>query len=330
MKRVTSHSSVAAMRERAIDVLVRGRARTSGYDVDTSPVWTAVHDDALARLGPPPGLSTAEVAELARPTDRPKLHVVVSRRGEPVLVSTLRRRQQHWEPVAATVVIGGNVSSGAHDHGLDMIGHDIVVPETFESPARYPGSTAIPFAVHGMALDGRHEHYWRSSKAWKDVRATRGRTAEVEAVVGDVGALTWAIDNWRSNWSEHQSDETGAAADMERVWPGRLAAGRLFVVGLRHRGDYVAANVNEVASGVVYGLITARDVSWSRGSLGTRLIDETFRLATESGLERIDLGGYSDYKRRFAPVCDVRHTIRYDRPRPLARLAARSRTIVGR
>ncbi len=306
-------------------------ATARGFDVTVSPAWTPDHDHALTSIGPPAGMSTDEVVELGKATDRDKLHVVAAHRDIPVLVTTLRRRQEHWEPASAAVVVG--CPSAVHGHGheaLAYVGRDVVIPEVFELPSSYPRASATPFAVFGMALDGRHEAYWRSSKAWKDVRSTRSRTDQLEVVVNDPDALTWAIGRWRANWEQHPNDETGAVGDMEALWPKRLASGRLFVVGLRHHDRFVAANVNEVVAGVLYGLITARDPSWRNGSIGTRLIDETFIQATAAGIDRIDLGGFGSYKQRFAPVCDVRHTVMYRPPRPLGRCIDMSRRRVVR
>lgn len=315
---------------RSVDTWLRFRARTNGLTVRTSTTWTSDHDRALEIIGPPASMSIGEVRLLAQPRDRAKIHIIAEDNSGPVAVVTLRNRQTHWEPVTSAVVVGGPVGPRRGSAEVfAFVDHDIVLPEVFETPFDHPRGRHEPFAVHGTRLDGTHEDYWRSSKAWKDVRSTRSKTEAVEVTVGDPAAISWTIDRWAATWEGHPNDETSAAADMAALWPDRLRTGRLFVVSLSHRGEIVAANVNEVADGVLYGLITARDTSWRRGSLGTRLIDATFEQATSAGLRRIDLGGYSDYKHRFAPVCDVRHTVRYDRIRPRQQLGRVRRRLLG-
>ncbi|TQM24290.1 acetyltransferase (GNAT) family protein [Microbacterium kyungheense] len=289
----------------------RARARAHGLQVviDESP--TAEFERALEHLVP----AEDDVARfvhrtLAQPTGTPKRNVVVRRRGEPVLATTLRARQDHWEIATATVAPSLPIPcrAGLLESALAAIGLDIlIIDHVGDAKTDFRRQKLIPFDCYVAPLhDFDFDAYWRSTRLREDIRRAQRKTADHRIVNDDLAMVEWTIDTWEGRWTDHPNDEAGAADDLRAIWPELLRRGRLMSAALvTPDGTPVASNVNMVDGDTLVGLITARntEIPASGGSIGTLAAIACFDAARDAGLAKVDIGGYHDqYKRRLAPA----------------------------
>ncbi len=286
------------------------RARMRGLRVVIEEAPSAEFLAALESLLPPDDEVARFVhAALAEPTGIPKRNVVVLHRGEPVLATTLRARQDHWELATTTVAptLPIPCRDGFLEPALSSLGLRIlIVDHVGDAKKDFTRQELRPFDSYVAQLDGfDFDAYWRSTRLREDIRRAQRKAPDLEVVQDDLAAVTWSIDTWEGRWTDHPNDEAGAADDLRAVWPEMLRRGRLMSTGLvTPEGAPVAFNVNMVDGDTLVGLITARDVTvQGAGSIGTLAAIECFDAARRAGLAKVDIGGYHDhYKRRLTPV----------------------------
>ncbi|GAA2982244.1 hypothetical protein JOD63_002530 [Microbacterium terrae] len=288
---------------------VRSRLRGLQVVVDETP--SAEFRQAIDHLVP----AEQDVARfvhhaLAEQTSIPKRNVVVLRHGEPVLATTLRARQEHWEIATATVAPSLPIPcrEGMLESALSAIGlHILIIDHVGDAKADFPRQKLIPFDSYVAPLDGfDFDAYWRSTRLREDIRRAQRKTADLRVVHDELATVDWSIDTWEGRWTDHPNDEAGAADDLRTIWPELLRRGKLKATALVDPdGTPAASNVNLVDGDTLIGLITARNVAIpaSGGSIGTLAAIACFDEARAAGLAKVDIGGYHDhYKRRLAPV----------------------------
>lgn len=246
---------------------------------------------------------------LGEPTNVPKRNVLVLQGGEPVLATTLRLREDHWEPAttAAAPALKIPARDGMLEPALASLGLPIlIVDHVGDAKKDFPRQQLHPFESYVAQLNGfDFDEYWRSTRLREDIRRAQRKASDLRVVQDDPDAVTWSIDTWEGRWTDHPNEEAGAAEDLRAIWPELLRRGRLMSTALvSPEGTPVASNVNMVAGDTLIGLITARDMSvQGAGSVGTLVAVECFDAARRAGLEKVDIGGYHDhYKRRLAPA----------------------------
>lgn len=264
--------------------------------------------------------------QLAQPTRVQKRNILVLQAGEPVLATTLRRRAHFWEPATTTCAPFLRLPhrEGHLEEALSASLHEVVIPEHIGDPADFRRHEVTPFEVYAMPLQAADFRAYWSENTWRNIVKTRNKTGDLTVAMDDPDALEWLVARWETNWVDHESDEIGAADDLRAVWPELLARGHLKTITLVAGGSPVAAYAMAVRGKTVKGLVTARDKSWTRGSLGIRVLIETMEAARAAGFERLDMGGYSTYKHRFAPSGGIHHTVHL-RPMLPGRLDAAAR-----
>jgi hypothetical protein len=265
---------------------------------------------------------------LAEPTGVPKRNVLVLHGGEPVLATTLRSRQHFWEPATTTCAPYLRLPhrDGHLEAALAAAEHEIHILEYFGDPQDFRHQRVTLLEVFAMPLqEGDFRSYW-SDNTRRAVAKTRTKTAGVTVALDDPHALEWLVSRWEGNWADNPSDETGVADDLRAAWPDMLACGLLRTVTLLADGRPVAAYASGVRGRDLIGLVTARDRSWTSGSLGTRVLVETMQAAQEAGFQRLEIGGYHEYKHRFAPSGGFHPQIRVIPGAP-GRIEARARRL---
>ncbi|CDK01856.1 hypothetical protein MIC448_920017 [Microbacterium sp. C448] len=294
------------------------RARLRGLRVVIEETPSAEFQDALEHLVP----ADDEVARLvhrtlSEPTSVPKKNVIVLQRGEPILATTVRARQDRWEIATTTVAptLPIPCREGMLEPALSSLGLRIlIVDHVGDAHADFARHRLVPFDSYVATLNGfDFEAYWRSTRLWEDLRRVERKTAEWDIVHDDPATLDWSIDTWEGRWTDHPNDEAGAADDLRALWPELLRMKRLMSTALvTPDGSAVASTVNIIDGDTLVGLITARDVAMptSTGSVGTRVAVECFNAARSAGLAKVDIGGYHDhYKRRLTPAGRVAYGV---------------------
>ncbi|MFB8146055.1 GNAT family N-acetyltransferase [Microbacterium sp. NPDC056003] len=246
---------------------------------------------------------------LAQPTDVPKRNVVVLHRGEPVIATTLRLRQDRWELASTTAAPTFAIPhrEGMLEPALSALGLPIlIIDHVGDAKDDFPRQKLHPFDSYVAPLQGfDFDAYWRSTRLREDIRRAERKASDLQVVQDDAEVVKWSIDTWEGRWTDHPNEEAGAAADLRAVWPELLRRGRLMSTALvTADGAPVASNVNLVDGDTLVGLITARDMSVQGvGSIGTLVAVECFDAARRAGLAKVDIGGFHDhYKRRLAPA----------------------------
>jgi len=265
--------------------------------------------------------------QLAEPTGVAKRNILVLHAAEPVLATTLRLRAHFWEPATMTCAPFLELPHrrGHLEEALTAAGHEVMIPAYFGDSTAFRHSGRRPLDIYAMPLQAEFRSYW-SENTWRSVVKTRNKTADLAVAVDDPAALSFLVDQWLQMWGEDPSDETGVADDLRAIWPELLARGRLRTVTLVADGRPVAGYAMGTQANTAIGLITARDRSWTRGSLGIRVLVEAMQAARAAGFESLELGGYFEYKQRFAPVSETRYTIHL-RPGGRARVESRVRRL---
>jgi len=314
------------------------RARLRGLRVIVDGSVTDEFTDALEQLVPE-GDDVGRFVHraLAEPTGVPKLNVVVLRHGEPVLATTLRARQRRWEPATTTVAptLGMPHRDGLLEPALSALCLPILIQDYFgDAKTDFRRQKLKPFDSYIARLrDFDYEAYWRSTRSWNMIRRAQRQTAELTVVHDDPSTLAWAIDTWEARWTGDPSDEVGAAPDLRIIWPALLRTPALMTTVLvSPEGTPLAGNVNLVDGDTLVGLISARDTDLptSQGSIGTRAELECWDAARAVGLEKRDLGGYHEYKRRLTPPGRVAYEVEVE-PRIIAPdRIARARRLAGK
>jgi CelD/BcsL family acetyltransferase involved in cellulose biosynthesis len=200
----------------------------------------------------------------------------------------------------------------------------VVIPGYFGDPADFRRCEVTPIEVYAMPLQAADFRAYWSKNTWRNIVKTRNKTGDLTVAMDDPDALEWLVARWEANWVGHESDEIGAADDLRAVWPELLARGHLKTITLVAGSTPVAAYAMAVRGKTVMGLVTARDKSWTRGSLGIRVLIETMEAARAAGFERLEMGGYFTYKHRFAPSGGIHHMV-HIRPMLPGRLDAVAR-----
>lgn len=265
---------------------------------------------------------------LAEPTRIPKRNILVLCGDEPVLATTLRLRAHFWEPATTTCAPYLRLPhrEGHLGPAFAAVRHEVLIPEYFGDPADLRQHDVTPCELYAMPLQVPDFRAHWSENTWRSIVKTRNKTGDLTVAVDHADALPWLVSRWEATWGDDPSDETGVADDLRAVWPEMLAGGRLRTVTLLADDAPVAAYAMGVWGSTVVGLVTARDKTWSRGSLGVRVLVEAMRVAREAGFERLEIGGYHEYKQRFAPPGGT-HPLVHIRPGLAGRLEARARRV---
>ncbi len=270
---------------------------TPSVEFESALDWLLPDDDEVAHF---------VHKTLAEPTRCPKRNVIVFHRGEPVLATTLRARQDRWEiattAVAPTLRIPHR--NGFLEPALSALGLRILIQDYFgDAQADFKRQHLKPFDSYVAQLNGfDFDAYWRSTGALPNIRRARKRTIEISVVHDDPATMNWCIDTWETRWAGNPSDEAGAADDQRSVWPHLLKRGTLTTTALVSPGGTpVAANVCLIDGDTMIGLTSARDLSSPAvgSSVGTLALIECWDHARAAGLAKVDAGSYDDYKRRL-------------------------------
>jgi CelD/BcsL family acetyltransferase involved in cellulose biosynthesis len=130
------------------------------------------------------------------------------------------------------------------------------------------------------------------------------RCARFEVDIDGPGSVEWLVAGWAARWGippDQAQDRVLLALELQKrgfhhtvtIFDGdkRIAAGSAYV------------HQNELVAGVLHCLPEYRDAM-----LGIYVIDRTFALAADLGVEAFDLGGGHDYKKKWAPEGGTRTT----------------------
>lgn len=292
--------------------------------------WGPELDRALENLPALSGLSHDDYRALAQnvgPTA--KRHAIVSSKGEVCSVVSLRKRQHYFEPVTSlcmpTVVVPTNGEPLLSV--LRATGIEVRVPEFFGPPSTFPASATLPFDIYSVDLQSEYERHWKENGYWKAMRNIRNRTAHLDVRADEPSDLDWVLDQWVVNWQTDPLNMGSAAPDMRMLWKRLREQGRIQTVAIAEGDEVLAAVVSLIENGSLLGLCTARVPDRPTYSLGTKLLDATFEVGRSAGYHAYDLGGWSDYKHRLAPMTGERYSITL-RP-PLQQALHRSRDVAA-
>ena len=268
------------------------------------------HDDLDAALGHLPEMDTCPTPLyrelILRRSTVEKRTALVTRGGDPVAVVGLRRDADHWVPVTSWVVPG--VVFPVVENQLVpvlMALREPVIVTWWRQPEPPPTHDRIEVletvATRRIECRGDHETHWVKSKLMKSVRRARRRCEHMNVEVNRPGAAEWTIRNWGRRWAPPGMEILPDTADRVAVAEYWEPRGRHFVISLVD-GDRIIASAIVFAHGNhVVGMAFHRESSFDHLQVSTRLIDAVHQWASETGFEKLDIGGGHDYKRRWAP-----------------------------
>ena len=278
-----------------------------GLKVDWFKAWEQPLGDALATLPELPSCSHELLAILAaNPTRAEKRHALVSRRGQPVAVVSLRRRKDFWEPVTEHCVPSWDLfpTAPAESHGdvTRALGLEVRVGGYDADPTPLRPHHSIPYVTYQADLRGNFEGHWRDADRMNSIKQARKRTAGYQVRADHAGDAEWNADTWFEMWKDDPEEQYLAAEDRRRVWPTLVKQGKLHTVVLVDGDHPVAGAVFFTTERGLLFVCTARDKSRGSQAVGTRVLDASFHWASEAGFQELDLGGGGDYKRWWAPI----------------------------
>lgn len=295
--------------------------RSAGIRVRWFDQWDAVLDEALDLLPPQDDCDHETFRLLTQPTSVPKRHALVEQHGNPVGIASLRRRRHFWEPVTDHCVPFALVPAapGMHGRVLGALGVEVHCNELVSIEGLQPASFEA-FEVYRLDLTDDFEGFWRSTGQWRAIQRARRQSQHLRVRVGDPADLGWILERWARRWRSDPHQLVNATDDRRRVWPHLARAGRMFTVTLLDGDDPVAGRLAIEYRGGLVDQILVRAEHHPVRSLGTRMDDVGYEIAAQLGYAFIDLGGYYEYKRKWAPSGGVRYAVEFQPPlRQLAR-----------
>lgn len=300
--------------------MARAVARAQGISVTWSSKWDARFDRALQSFPALAGISHDQYRALVGSTPYLKRHALVTDRGLPIAVISLRRRQKYWEPVTVQAIngcIAPAVSPEALGRALNALGVDIRVPSGLGPWAERLGARRVwTYPIISVNLQSDYEAYWLENqrKHHKHVASARKRCAKYRVVHNGEGDIEWTVNTWMSVWESDKANETVAGPDRIALWKtlpwAPAAEDRLAVhsVVLYDGGQRIAGAIQHVHKGTALGQCMVRlpDDRYSKAGVGTRIIDLAMQWAKENEVRSFDFGGGHDYKALWGPTNGVR------------------------
>jgi hypothetical protein len=286
-----------------------------GLDVRWSSAWSAEFDAALQHLPPLEDCPHELYRELMRPTSTRKRHALVSERGDPVALISLRRRGYAWEPVAYQCVpfaLAPARNAQTLGRALNALGLNIVIAAGLSDMAADLNATASwGYDWYKIDVAGDYEAYWRAKKRQYTISRARRHLAALECRIDGEGDLEWIVDKWREQWAEDPGQEVVAAEDRLNLWPllarpreaGALRVRTILLASDKGRvGGLVFTTRGDVAMAQCGGREAELDDGYLAGAFTVALVD----WARANGITTIDMAG-GEYKRHWGPVGGQRY-----------------------
>ena len=275
-----------------------------GLKVEWFSTWNSKLESALAELPQEEFYSHDLFRRLVRnPSAAAKLTGLITDQARVVAIVGLIRRQHHWEPVGS----GGlglsfvmPIRKGYEYRVLASLGLNIRILEEKEPPRDWV-QDAVSWPFYRMALSEDFERYWRTSGNMKSVRSARNRTKGLSFHVDSPGATTWTIREWARRWQDHPSHETYCVEDLLVGTAYYSSIGQLRTFSLHDGSSIAAAATHYVRENELLFVCTTYDNRYKHLSVGSSLLDLTFRWAASAGYAAINLGAGHEYKASWAP-----------------------------
>ena len=293
----------------------------SSIKVRWSDSWGPEYDHALAALPEMPFCSHELYRKLAlNPTSVAKRFALLSRRGEPIAIIGLRRRIADWMFLTDGAVPWCTfpAKDGEQRASLAAINTRIHSLQRVD-PSVYGFRNVTPFSVYRADLTKDFERHWRNTDYYRTVKKARSRTQGLCVRVDVPDDLTWVIRAWMDRWHDDPLQEFTIGPDNLLASHELLQSGRMHVVALADGDRLVGGMTLYVHENDVVMQIYAWDQSLAELWLGTRVIDAVFQWAASRGFHGFDLGGYHNYKRKWAPIDGQRYAsvcLLYTSPSP--------------
>jgi hypothetical protein len=288
-----------------------------GIEIRWTDTWDRTLDEALEALPLVQNCPRDLYRELVQPTAVPKRHALVSERGVPLALISLRRRKRYWEPVPYGSIPGAIAPAtelSALGRALNALGVEVRVPAGLDTSAhKLDASHVYAYDVYQVDLKGDYEAHWRKKKHLSTVRRARARCADMQCRIDGDGDIEWTIDQWQRMWADAPDQAVVGAEDRTRFFgalakaPPKETQMRVHTVQLLAGSRRVAGAVHLCRGDTVLFQCIARDLEFEDSWVGTRVIDASIEWAVANGFACFDLAGGAGYKRWWGPPSSFRH-----------------------
>ncbi len=290
---------------------------TESYNVRWFKHWHPALDEALNVL---PQTSSYPHDLLRHVIQTPgtveKQTALITRRGVPVAIAGLRRLSRLvWEPVNRWLLPGPVFTAKEETpiSALDSLSLEIPIAwwRMADPPPSSPSIRALEtLPTYIMLNTDNHEEFWRETDYLKTIKNTRNRCKNFTFEIDRPGVADWVIQNWSTKW------RTEPGADPSLVDRQAIAAfleprGLHHTIALFDNGKLIGGSTNLVDRGCLVAGVLYFEPEYRRYNAGIRLIDLAFALSLERGLTAFDLGGRSEYKKKWAPERGTRSSFVY-------------------
>jgi hypothetical protein len=294
--------------------------------------WNDTLDQALNELPAPPCCTRDQYRMLLRATGVTKRHILATQGGEVVAIVSLRRRANGWEPVSYQSITGYIAPSrNAPILGtvLNAIGLEISLTGVGTEADQLNATHVHKVEVPQIRLQENFEEFWHlkhnGKKHIHTIRNARRKCEHYEAAIDQPGDLEWVIRQWAHNWRNDPANEIAVTADRLAFYgslrrsPADPTEMTYHTVTLRDGERTVAGLIHSRIGNTLIYQVTARDKAYAKDAVGIAVLDISAHWAARRGWSRLDLAGTSAFKRLWAPIGAVRHTVTF-RPKIISML----------
>lgn len=245
---------------------------------------------------------------LMQNTDSARKRVaVVANDAEVVAVAGLRQTGRTcWVPITQWITCGGVIPALPEYMlpSLDALNTEVCIAwwRMADKPPMIRSIRNVEsVSTYRFHLDEDYESYWGESGHWNTVRRCRNRCSKFRLGVNRRDSAEWTIGNW---WMQWRSDSGCKESDLsDRIIAAKFLENQgvhysfnLFDQDKPVAGHTFLSHHNDLVWQVSY-----RDPAYDWYGVGTGLMDLIFAWGKQEGYSTIDLGGWHDYKLRWAP-----------------------------